>query len=87
MNRHDISRLGLADDEPVDLVTAIDDGTTRTVRGLRIVAYDIPQGSCAAYYPETNPLFPLAHHDPESKTPGYKLLPVHVRRADGYAKD
>ncbi|MDB5625057.1 MAG: Oxidoreductase alpha (Molybdopterin) subunit [Tardiphaga sp.] len=87
MNKLDIARLGFADGGAVDLVTAIDEGTKRSVRGLRIVAYDIPQGSCAAYYPETNPLFPLAHHDPESKTPGYKLLPVHVRRADGYAKD
>jgi molybdopterin-dependent oxidoreductase alpha subunit len=87
MNRLDIARLGFDDGDAVDLVTAIDAGTTRCVGGLRIIAYDIPQGCCGAYYPETNPLFPLAHHDPESKTPGYKLLPVHVRRANGYARD
>jgi hypothetical protein len=68
-------------------VTAIDEARTRRVSGLRVVAYDIPQGTCASYYPESNPLFPLEHHDPKAKTPGYKLLPVHVRRGDALAAD
>jgi molybdopterin-dependent oxidoreductase alpha subunit len=87
MNPVDIARLGLTSGDPVDLVTAIDSGERRAVGGLRLVAYDIPEGGCAAYYPETNPLFPLSHHDPEAKTPGYKLLPVHVRKASHLAKD
>jgi molybdopterin-dependent oxidoreductase alpha subunit len=87
MNAVDIARLGFVDGDAVDLVTAIDPTTHRSVKGLRIVSYDIPEGCCAAYYPETNPLFPLAHHDPEAKTPGYKLLPVHVRSATTYAQD
>jgi molybdopterin-dependent oxidoreductase alpha subunit len=87
MNKTDIARLGFNPGDPADLVTALDDGKLRTVGGLRIVAYDIPVGCCAAYYPETNPLFPLAHHDPKAKTPGYKLLPVHIKRAAHYSKD
>lgn len=81
MNEGDIARLGFADGDTVDLATAIGDGE-RSVPALRIVAYDIPKGCCAAYYPECNPLFPLEHHDPHAKTPGYKLLPVHISRSN-----
>lgn len=87
MNPVDIERLRLREGDPADLVTAIDDGKTRKVSGLRVVAYGIPQGTCASYYPEANPLFPLEHHDPKAKTPGYKLLPVHVTRGDALAVD
>lgn len=82
MNREDISGLGFAAGETVDMTTAIDVNSVRRITGLIIVAYDIPKGCCAAYYPETNPLFPLAHHDPNSKTPSYKLLPVRLSRSD-----
>ncbi|MBW6425404.1 FdhF/YdeP family oxidoreductase [Rhizobium sp. XQZ8] len=76
MNRKDIVRLGFGAGDVVDLTTAIDTQTRRAVKGFRIVGYDIPEGCCAAYYPETNPLFPLSHHSPKAKTPSYKLLPV-----------
>ena len=85
LNRADLARLGLADGDPVDLETALDDGVERRVKGLRAVAYDIPAGCCGAYFPEVNPLFPLAHHDPKSKVPAYKALPVHVRRGQALA--
>jgi anaerobic selenocysteine-containing dehydrogenase len=87
MNPIDIERFGFVEGIPVDLITAINDGKDRRIAGLRIVAYGIPEGTCASYYPEANPLFPLDHHDPKAKTPGYKLLPVHVRRAAEFAKD
>jgi len=81
MNGEDISRLGFVDGEYIDVTTAIDDNNIRKVTGLRIVQYNIPRGCCAAYYPEANPLFPLAHHDPKAKTPSYKLLPVRLTRS------
>ncbi|MGX5829913.1 FdhF/YdeP family oxidoreductase [Mesorhizobium sp. 43Arga] len=81
MNGEDISRLGFVDGEHIDVTTAIDDNNIRKVTGLRIVQYNIPRGCCAAYYPEANPLFPLAHHDPKAKTPSYKLLPVRLTRS------
>src|SRR4051794_29654756 len=87
MNEADMARLGFAQGDAVDLTTALDDHATRSVRGLRVVAYDIPAGCCGAYYPETNPLFPLAHHDPKAKTPGYKALPVRISRAEAIAPD
>jgi molybdopterin-dependent oxidoreductase alpha subunit len=87
MNPADIERLGLAEGDAVELVTAAYNGRMRSLSGLRVVAYGIPAGCCASYYPEANPLFPLEHHDAKAKTPGYKLLPVHVRRAQELAKD
>ncbi|MCK8782670.1 FdhF/YdeP family oxidoreductase [Rhizobium sp. NTR19] len=81
VNKHDIISMGFAPGDIVDLTTAIDPQTERKVRGFRLVAYDIPKGCCAAYYPETNPLFPLAHHDPQAKTPSYKLLPIRLTRS------
>jgi molybdopterin-dependent oxidoreductase alpha subunit len=84
-NRQDIAALGFSPGDFIDLITAIDDQQKRCVRGFRLVAYDIPRGCCAAYYPEVNPLFPLSHHDPKSKTPSFKLLPVRLRRSDQVA--
>jgi hypothetical protein len=49
------------------------------IRPLKVLPYAIPQGSIGAYYPETNPLLPLAHHDLKSKTPAAKSIPVLVR--------
>lgn len=83
MNGEDIRRLGFVEGESIDLHTALADAAGRHISGLRIIEYAIPEGCCAAYYPEANPLFPLAHHDKKSKTPSYKLLPVLVSRSIG----
>ncbi|TCS07479.1 MULTISPECIES: FdhF/YdeP family oxidoreductase [unclassified Rhizobium] len=82
LNAADIARLGFVDGDRVDLSTAIEPETKRMILGFRIVAYDIPKGCCAAYYPEANPLFPLSHHDEKAKTPAYKLLPVRLSRSE-----
>ncbi|MBW9117681.1 FdhF/YdeP family oxidoreductase [Rhizobium cauense] len=82
MNGKDIARLGFAAGDVVDLVTAMESQKRREVKGFRVVEYQIPEGCCAAYYPETNPLFPLSHHSPKAKTPSYKLLPVRLTRSD-----
>jgi len=81
MNAEDVADRGLKDGEFVDLSTAIDDGTERVVKGLRVIVYDIPQGCVGAYFPETNPLVPLSHHDPKAHTPAYKAIPVTTRRS------
>ncbi|WP_426240319.1 FdhF/YdeP family oxidoreductase [Pararhizobium sp. DWP1-1-3] len=78
MNGDDIAAMGLTNGTSVDLTTAIGEETVRKVTGFRIVEYNIPRGSCGAYFPETNPLFPLEHHDAQSKTPSYKLLPILI---------
>jgi molybdopterin-dependent oxidoreductase alpha subunit len=81
MNEADIAAQGFRGGEFVDLTTAIDEGTERVVRGLRIVPYNIPKGCVGAYFPETNPLVPLSHHDKQAHTPGYKAIPVRASRS------
>lgn len=78
MHHNDIDRFGLKEGDKVTLATAADDGVERRVRGLRVVAYNIPEGCIAGYYPECNPLLPLWHHEEKAKTPAAKSIPVRV---------
>ncbi len=79
MNAADIARLGLHEGATVTATTAVDDGERREVAGLRVTPYDIPPGCAAGYYPECNPLLPLAHHAKGSKVPAAKSIPVRLR--------
>ncbi len=79
MHRNDIDRLGLHEGDFVKLVCAVDDGVPREVDGLRVVPYDIPEGCCAGYYPECNPLIPLWHHEEKAKVPAAKSVPVRIK--------
>jgi molybdopterin-dependent oxidoreductase alpha subunit len=81
MNEKDIADRGLRDGERVDIIGAAGDNVPRIVRGMRIVSYDIPPGSCAGYYPECNPLVPLWHYAEGSKVPAAKSVPVRIVRA------
>jgi len=78
MNHDDIRRLGFAEGDSVDVHTAVDDGHARSVRGLRVTPYDIPAGCAGGYYPECNPLVPLAHHAEHSKVPASKAIPIRL---------
>lgn len=80
MNRADITRLQLEEGALLTLTTAVDDGILRQVSGLRVTPYDIPEGCCAAYYPECNPLIPVWHHADRSKVPAAKSVPVRITR-------
>ncbi|HTT06599.1 MAG TPA: FdhF/YdeP family oxidoreductase [Steroidobacteraceae bacterium] len=79
MNRNDIDRLGLAEGQQVIVSCAVGDDAPRELPGLRILAYDIPDGCVAGYYPECNVLIPLWHHAERSKVPAAKSIPVRVR--------
>ncbi|WP_397453670.1 FdhF/YdeP family oxidoreductase [Pseudomonas sp. NA-150] len=78
MHRNDITRLGLKVGERVLLTTAIEPEVKRQVGPFEIIAYDIPEGCAAAYYPECNPLVPLWHHAKRSKVPASKSVPVRL---------
>jgi molybdopterin-dependent oxidoreductase alpha subunit len=78
MSPAEIGAAGLQDGQRVRLESAHDDGVARRLSGLRLVAYDLPAGCVAAYYPEANVLVPLDLHDLASKTPAYKGAPVRV---------
>lgn len=81
LNAREMERRGLVAGDRVDLVTLSNDGIERAVRGFKVVEYQLPDGSCGAYYPETNPLVPLYAHDPSSFTPSSKSVPIRVIRA------
>ncbi|MBL5902735.1 FdhF/YdeP family oxidoreductase [Serratia fonticola] len=76
----DLADLGLQDGELVEIETLWNDGITRKVSGFKLVSYDIPRGNLAAYYPETNPLVPLASFGDGTGTPTSKSVPVAIRR-------
>jgi anaerobic selenocysteine-containing dehydrogenase len=79
LHPHDIERLGFEADALVDAHAATGDGVARTVRALRLVAYDIPRGCAAGYFPECNPLLPLWHRAARSHVPAAKWIPVRLQ--------
>ncbi len=76
----DIAALGFAPGARVD-VSSHYKGSQRTVHGFTLVAYDIPRGCCASYFPETNPLVPLESRADESGTPTSKSFAVSFAAA------
>ena len=79
MNQIDIDARNLRAGQTISLQTDVQrDEFERKVSGLMIVAYDIPRGCIAGYYPECNPLVPIWHHAGESKTPASKSVPVRI---------
>ncbi|TWI57568.1 molybdopterin-dependent oxidoreductase alpha subunit [Pseudomonas duriflava] len=80
MNRHDMTQLGLEEGDQIQAITVVEDGVHREVGPLRVTPYNIPEGCCAGYYPECNPLIPLWHHAERSKVPAAKSIPIRVRK-------
>ncbi|ESZ24057.1 FdhF/YdeP family oxidoreductase [Mesorhizobium sp. L2C084A000] len=82
MNGEDLAGRGLKDGDRVD-VQGMTEGADdkHLVRGFTVVAYDIPRGSMAGYYPEMNVVMSLNHYDRLSGTPSYKGVPVRVSLA------
>ncbi|WP_107852694.1 FdhF/YdeP family oxidoreductase [Oceanimonas marisflavi] len=80
MHPDEIDRRGLNEGDEVELISIWQDDVERKVSGFRVVAYDIPAGNVAAYYPETNPLVPLHSTGDDSHTPTSKSVAVLIRR-------
>lgn len=78
MNPNDRMRFQIAKDGLARLTAATEDGMSRSVGGLQVIDYDIPEGTIAAYYPECNALIPLWQYAQESKTPAAKSVPVRI---------
>jgi anaerobic selenocysteine-containing dehydrogenase len=81
LNANEIKKRGLAAEDRVDIYTLSTDGVERVIRSFKVVAYRMPDGCCAAYYPEANPLLPLYAHDLISGTPSAKAIPVVLKQA------
>ncbi|GAB0112503.1 FdhF/YdeP family oxidoreductase [Acidisoma sp. C75] len=89
LHAEDIAARGFAPGDVVDVAAVPPSGEAprpgAVLRGVTLVAYDLPRGSAAAYYPEANVLVPLSHIDRRSGTPSYKSIPVRIRPAAGGA--
>ncbi|MDF3311001.1 hypothetical protein P3H15_39040, partial [Rhodococcus sp. T2V] len=84
INELDITALGYADGDRVDLVSewSTPDGSMeeRRAEDFRLVPYPTPRGNVAAYYPETNPLIPLDHVARKSNTPVSKAVTIRLEK-------
>lgn len=82
LHRDDIAALGFDNGDIVDLFTLWDgDERVRCALNFRIVEYDVPRGSAAAYYPETNTLVPLDSTALHSNCPTYKSVVISLAPA------
>ncbi len=67
-HREDIAALGHEPGDHIDLVTHWDgDEHVRCARDFRLVAYDVPRGTVAAYYPRDEPAGPARPHRAEEQ--------------------
>ncbi|MED7665973.1 FdhF/YdeP family oxidoreductase [Pseudomonas moraviensis subsp. stanleyae] len=81
VNEADIIRLGFRPGQKADIVSLWDDGRERRVKGFTLLAFDIPAGQAAAYYPEVNPLVPLESTGDGSHTPTSKFIAIRLEAA------
>jgi anaerobic selenocysteine-containing dehydrogenase len=83
MNLKDMDARGLVEFDLIDITSHARDGSTRSVYGYRVIAYDIPAGSVAGYMPELNILCGLDDHSRQSDQPLTKHQLVTVTPAEG----
>jgi molybdopterin-dependent oxidoreductase alpha subunit len=76
MNPADIAQLGFSAGAKVDVAALWPDEIERKVTGFTLIPYDIPQGNCAAYFPEANALVAMASYGDLSGTPTSKSIAV-----------
>ncbi|WP_210521156.1 FdhF/YdeP family oxidoreductase [Hymenobacter terricola] len=77
MNREDMADRGLNAQDLID-ITSHYQGQRRTVEKFVTVPYDIPKGNVAGYFPEINPLVPIASVAKISNQPTSKFVVVTV---------
>jgi anaerobic selenocysteine-containing dehydrogenase len=77
VNPDDVSDRGLSAGQLVDIVGVDDNGSRRAER-FAVVPYDLPRGSCAAYFPEANVVVPIHRTAAGSNTPVSKAVPVRL---------
>jgi formate dehydrogenase major subunit len=81
VNPADLAEIGAESGDRVNIVGRHDDGTARVAENFRVVAYDLPRGSVAGYYPELNVLVPLSSAGEQSDTPTSKSVLVSFELA------
>ena len=78
LHADDMRERGIAEGDLVDIVATSKDGTTRSARSFRAIAYDLPKGSAAGYMPELNVLIGHEDYSAQSDQPLMKSLQVTV---------
>ncbi len=81
VNPEDLTEMGLADGQYVDIHGEYTDDTERILHNFRVVAYPSPRGCAAAYYPEANVLVPLGAVADGSNTPVSKHVVIRLEPA------
>ena len=77
MNAQDMASNGWKNRQKVDLTSHFK-GVQRSSDGWQLVAYDIPAGNIATYFPEANSLVPLDSTADISNTPTSKWITVSI---------
>lgn len=78
VNPEDLKHHGLKDKDIVD-IKSHHNNKTREVKRFTAIAYEIPKGCVATYFPEANPLVPLDQYAKGSMTPCYKSVIVSIQ--------
>ena len=73
MNANDMAKRGWKTRRIVDIVSHFN-GEERRSDGWQVIAYDIPEGNIATYFPEANVLVPLNSTAEKSNTPTSKWI-------------
>ena len=79
MNAADIEARGLSEGARARVRSHYPDGDHRELNHIEVLAYDIPAGCAAMYFPEANPLISIHANARVSNTPVSKFVPVTVR--------
>ncbi len=82
IHRDDLAARGLQDGDILDLYNCTH-GRERVAQRFIAIAYDIPRGCIATYFPETNVLVPAGRTAEKSNTPVSKSVGVWIRKHVG----
>lgn len=74
MGEADMQRLGLQKGDSVNMYSV-----HGTMENLEVIPFGLTVGNLLAYYPEANILIG-GEHDPQSKTPAFKSVPVNLEK-------
>lgn len=79
MNQADMNKRDLKQEDVVDLFNYFG-GVERVAYKFIVIAYPIPEGCTATYFPETNVLVPVDSVADKSNTPTSKMVILKVRK-------
>ncbi|MFA6059571.1 MAG: FdhF/YdeP family oxidoreductase, partial [Taibaiella sp.] len=79
MNQADMNKRDLKQEDAVDLLNYFG-GVERVAYKFIVIAYPIPEGCTATYFPETNVLVPVDSVADKSNTPTSKMVILKVKK-------